>query len=243
MKKLMTAKHPYILNEKVVANFYYKKGDNSVSEIIERYDKEYLKIIDFFGFNPNKIIEVRFLYRRSDMDKLWGEKSPRWLCGMVSPKCFNKVYIFSPLVFEKLTTHKIEEILPTLIHETCHVFISEICNRNFAWINEGVCQFLENSQRLYYDIKEDDWLWFKSNRVLTNKDICWSEVSERGGYKISFNLAKYIINNLGKKKVIELLKVRRSGQSRVIEESIEKILGESIDTFQSRFEKVIEITL
>jgi hypothetical protein len=158
---------------------------------------------------------------------------------MVDRESVYDIYIFSPLVFEQLTTHKKEEIIPTIIHETAHTFVSEVNRKCFSWMNEGVCCYLETGRSGYKKVDLKNWKWFKDNGVLINPNIKWSEVAEHGGYDISRNLAMFIIERYGKSKMIQLLKIRREGEKGEIRGKIEKILGENIDIFLDSFEVAV----
>src|SRR3989339_1072467 len=145
-EKNKTKKESFYLSDKNIADVYYRKDDNSVVPYLRQFTKRYKELVLFFGVYPPKV-RLRFIYTRAEMNKHWGGKTEKWLCGMVDPKSIYIIYIFSPLVFEKLTTHKKDEIISTVIHETAHTFVSQINKKCFAWVNEGVCQFLENNKQ------------------------------------------------------------------------------------------------
>jgi len=223
------------INNKVIAVFYYKQNDNSVGSYIKEFKKNYIRLIKFFDKQPSKIT-INFIYTRKEMDKLWSEKSPKWLCGTVDPKNIYKIYVFSPLVFEKMTTHKKHEILPTLIHETAHTFVSQINKRCFAWMNEGVCQYVEGDDITKRKIKKKDWDWFIKNNAFFDPDLSWREQAKQDGYKISYNLVKYILKVKDKNKFIQLLKIRRKGDFKMLKQKMNKIVG-NIDLLLDRFSK------
>lgn len=131
------------LNNQPIVDFYYIETDKTIGEATKSFVKNYKKLIGFFGVQPPEV-SIHFIYIRKEMDKHWGEKSGKWLCAMVDSKSIYAIYIFSPLIFEKLTTHTKDEIIPTIIHEVAHAFVSQINKRCFSWANEGVCQFVEN---------------------------------------------------------------------------------------------------
>lgn len=211
------------INNKIVADFYYKGNDNLVEPYIKKFTNQYKKLIKFFNKYPPKIT-INFIYTRKEMDNYFGEKSPKWLCGMVDNKDMYKMYIFSPLVFEKLTTHKKDEILPTIIHETAHAFVSQINKKCFAWMNEGICQYVENDKKDYKKIKEKNLKWFIENNIFFNPKIKWNIQVEHEGYKISFNLVKYILKTKGKNKFIQLLKIKREGNPEKLKQKMNKIV-------------------
>lgn len=217
------------IGNKIVAEFLYKKNDTSVQKYINAFEKEYLELINFFKLKIPKKITIKFIYTRKEMDNLWGEKSPKWLCGMVDNKSIYKIYIFSPLVFEKLTTHKNKEIMPTIIHETAHVFVSQLNKKTFAWLNEGLCQYLENKHAKYKKVNKKDIAWFKENKIFYDSDMSWGEQAKHNGYKISYNLVKKIIEKHGKEKIFKLLKINRSGNTKEVKNKFDKIIKISLN--------------
>lgn len=173
------------------------------------------------------------------MDKHWGRKSDKWLCAMVDSKSIYVIYIFSPMVFEKLTPYKKSDIVPIVVHETAHTFVSQINKRCFYWINEGICQFVEK-RKFDKPISKKEWSWFKKNDILTDAEISWPAIIEHEGYKISFFLTKYIIKKYGKEAVIKLLEIRRDSKDKKLKQKMGKILGGDLDNFLAEFEKTIE---
>ncbi len=231
-------KESFHLNNKIIADIYYKNNDNSVIPYLKQFTEQYEKLVWFFGVQPPKI-NIHFIYTRSKMDEYWGKKSPRWICGTVNSKNIYEIYIFSPLVFEKLTTHKRHEILPTIIHETAHTFVSQINKRCFAWVNEGICQYVEGKNIHDNIVKKRDWEWFKENKILINSTIPWFNVAEHEGYKISYLIVKYIIKLRSKQAIIDILNIHRTSRDKQIEQKMSKILKKDLDKFLLDFEKTL----
>jgi len=237
-KKDKERKESFYLNNKIIADVYYRDNDNSAISYLKQFEERYKQLVQFFGIQPLKI-HIHFIYTRAKMDEYWGKKSPRWICGTVNPKNIYEIYIFSPLVFEKLTTHKKHEILPTIIHETAHVFVSQINKRCFAWANEGVCQYVEGENVYNNIVKKEDWEWFKENKILINPTIPWLNVAEHEGYKISYLIVKYIIELKGKQAIMDILSIRRTNRDKQIEQKMSKILKSDLDKFLFSFEKTL----
>lgn len=236
MIKLTKIKN-FFLNKKLIAAVYYKGNDKEELEIFQNYHNEYKKLIDFFGFKPPKV-KIKLVYTRKEMDKYWGAKSD--ITAMVDNKNPFLIYFFSPLVFEKLTDYKKDDMLSIIIHETAHAFVTQINKRCFAWANEGLCEYLIDSNNSNNIIKKENWTWFKNNNILYNTDISWGEIRNHEGYIISFNLVRYIIKNFTKDTVIELLKIERV-KNKNIKKKINKILGDDIENFLSDFEKTLKL--
>lgn len=238
IKKNKIKKESLYLNSKVIADVYYKENDTTVTPYLKQFLKQYKRLIDFFNVQPPKIY-IYFVYTRIEMDKHWGRKSK--ITAMVDNKNPYLIYIFSPLVFEKLTTHKKYEILPTIIHETAHTFVTQINKRCFAWANEGVCQYVEGKNIHNNIVKKENWEWFKENKILIDPVISWRIIMEHEGYKIAYLIVKYIIKLCGKQAIIDILSIRRMNRDRQIEQKISKILKSDLSVFLNKFEKKLKL--
>ena len=213
------------INNKIIAVFCYEKNDNSVDKYIKEFIKQYKKLIKFFNKQPPKIT-INFIYTRKEMDKHWGAKSPGWLNGMVDNKNPYQIYIFSPKVTRKLTNSKKSEILPTIVHETAHAFVTEINERCYYWMNEGICQYVEAKNVKNNIVKKKDWVWFIDNNAFWDPDLEWKIQANHDGYKIAYNLVKYILGTKGKNNFIKLLRIKREGDSEKLKQKINKIVGD-----------------
>jgi len=207
----------------------------TVGPYIQDFGKAYKRLVNFFGCQPPEI-QVHFIYTRREMDKHWGGHSTRRLCGLVDNENPRIIYVFSPLVLEKLTIYKTKTITSLLIHESAHVFVTEINRKCFAWMNEGVCQYIENVRLRYGKINKHDWDWYKINNVLYNPQINWESQTSHDGYEISRNLVKYIIETKGKKSFFQLLKIDRRGDIPKIKKEVNQVIG-NFDSLLNRFEQ------
>lgn len=230
-------KEEFDLNGQVIADLYYRDDKEKEMAPFQNLTKEYHKLIDFFGVQPPKI-KIQLLYDREEMDKHWGTKSPSWLQAMVDNHDPYLIYIFSPLVFEKVTKKKKEEILPTIVHEAAHTFVSEMNDRCFAWANEGICEFVTGKDS-YGKIEKDNWLWFKNNDVLFDPAIDWSELTGHQGYAISYRLIKYIVEKYGKDAVFSIIRIKRV-PDKDLKKKMGQLLGGSFDRFVEDFEDTIK---
>ncbi len=238
IRKYEIKKKSLYLNNKVIADVYYRDNDTTIAPYLKKFTKYYKQLIDFFDVQPSKIY-IHFVYTRKEMDKYWGSKSK--ITAMVDNKNPYLIYIFSPLVFEKLTTHKKHEILPTIIHEIAHTFVTQINKRCFAWANEGICQYAEGKNVHSNIVKKKNWEWFKENKIITNPVISWRVVMEYDGYKISYLLVKHIIELCGKQAIIKILSIRRTNRDKQIKQKISRILKSDIDVFLDVFEKKLKL--
>lgn len=227
-------KETFWLKDKEIADIYYRRDKDQEIAPFKYLPNKYAELIDFFGVQPPKI-KLNFIYSRSEMDKHWGSKST--VSAMVDNKDPYLIYFFSPLVFEKITKLKINEILPIIVHEAAHTFVTEINGRCFSWINEGVCEFA--SEVVYKEkIERKNWEWFRHNNVFIDTEIGWGDLIDHQGYNISSRLASYIIKRCGKNTVFDLLRIKRV-PDKDIKNKMSRILGSNFDTFLDDFEETI----
>jgi len=224
------------LNGIEIVDVFYKKDKVRELAPLKCLPNKYAELIDFFGVQPSKI-KVNFIYSRNEMDELWGSKSK--VFAMVDNNDPYQIYIFSTLVPENITKHKIDDLLPIIVHETAHTFVTEINGRCFSWVNEGVCEFA--SGVVYEEkVEKKNWEWFRCNNVFIDTEIGWDCLIDHQGYNISFRLVSYIIERCGKDAIFDLLRVRRvsNGDMKNI---ISKILGSDLDTFLDDFKDMVNI--
>lgn len=223
------------LKGKDIIEFNYKTEEELAD--FKNIRKEYNKLIKFFSLQSPKI-KIKFVYSRKEMDYYWGSKNST-VSATVRDEDPYTIYIFSPLVLEKLTKSKRENILSLIIHEIGHAFVTKINKRCFSWMNEGICEFVAGEK---YDtrVKRLNWQWFKRNKAFSDTKLSWGKTMNREGYKISFNLVQYIIKKYKKNSIFDLLKIKRT-PSKSLENKIEKILHMNINDFLDDFEKTLEL--
>lgn len=184
---------------------------------------KYIELKDFFGVEPAEKIVIEYIYSRGRMDQLWGDKTK--ISAMVDNHNPYKIYIYHPSVFETFTDKKLDEIIPILTHEVAHTFVTEINHRCFAWMNEGICEYVLDTDLYDNKFNKVDWDWFVKNGVFLDPKRSWSKLLLRSGYEISFNLVKYIIEKFGKQKFFKLLAVYRDDDRTDYDSVFSVILG------------------
>jgi len=225
-------KETFWLKDKEIADVYCRNNNELEVASLEKLPYKYAELIDFFGVQPPKI-KINFIYSRTEMDKHWGSKS--MISAMVDNQDPYLIYIFSPLVFEKITNHKVTEMLPIIVHETAHAFVTEINGRCFSWVNEGICEFV--SGFAYEEqIEKKNWDWFRCNNVFIDTEIGWDNLIDHQGYNISTKLVRYIVKRCGKEAAFGLLKINRV-PDKEIKNKMREILGSDFDAFLDDFEK------
>jgi len=232
-------KNTFYDGNKEIIDFYHKFPKNKKElSVMPSNVKSYQKLANFFQTQPPKI-SIYFIYTRPEMDKHWGEPSG-CISAMVDSDSIYTIYIFSPLVFEKLTSHKISDMTPIIVHEIAHTFVSQINENCSSIINEGICLCLENGEEEPNIIDKKNWDWFRKNDVLLDAKISWRRIINYQGYRIAYHLVKYLLKKYNKQIVIDLLSVSRD-DSKLFAKKFNEILGGDIVKFLDAFEKNLSI--
>lgn len=229
--------HPVKTGKKIAAVFHYRPDDRTVQPYIKRFARHYGELQAFFGVSPQPL-EIRFIYTRAEMSRHWGKPAPRWLSGMVdndNPYC---IYVYSPAVIGTLTDETRRVIMPTIVHEAAHAFVTKLNERCYYWINEGICQVLEGKTLKDSPIAQKHWRWFVQKNGLTDPGLGWRETIGHDGYAIAHRLAAYLLKTRGQKAIISLVKIRRIPDP-LIGKKLERSLGVPIAEFLQEFEKTI----
>lgn len=153
----------------------------------------YQKNQDFFNKKDIKI-EITFLYQRKDMDEICGYETPAWHVGYTNK---NKIFIFSPSIFQNVSDHPQSDFPYVLAHEIAHIFTNEILKFFYPkWLHEGLAGYVAEQYKIrpvgkinkFFDLHDKNG-WNKFNN-----------------YPQAFSFTKYLIDKFGKDKMIEFLK-------------------------------------
>ncbi len=189
----------------------------------------YLKNKDFFGKNLTKI-RINFLYKRSQMDEICKYRSPDWQVGFARNK---DIYIFSPNVFEKISTHPLSDFPYTLVHEIAHVFSNEILGFSYPkWLYEGLAGYVAGQYKIRSVKKINDFSQMHDKEG-------WKKF---GNYPQAFSFTKYLIDKLGKEKILKFLKKlnKNFGHCPTFEDFtgfFEKFFGINFNKFVSKWRR------
>jgi hypothetical protein len=164
-----------------------------MEKILEEINQE---LSLFFNFKAEQPL-LFLVDNREDMDLIWGKKTEDWFVGAFK---HNSVYIFNPEIFEKVSSHKIEEFRQILKHEYCHAYYARLTNGyRPLWLNEGLACFLSGKKLILKDDYKDKLLDIFSYFDKTNSDI----------YKVGQYWVQFLLEKFGKKKFINLIKAMR----------------------------------
>lgn len=162
----------------------------------QQIKKTYAMNRTFWGIDV-PLIKIKLVYTRKDFDMEWGSKTERWLCAMANK---NRIVVFAPSVFERLTDYKISYYTQTLIHEINHTFYETLVGAyKPVWFMEGLAMVMAGGRN--WRGKIDPKYLFYTYR---NKDMT-GEIAKQF-YRNSYLMVKKLIKMNGKDNVIKFLK-------------------------------------
>ncbi len=181
-----------MINENISFDFDPKIDSKPV--LTKLVNKAYLKNKKFFKKDISGL-KVIFLYTRSQMDKIYGQKSPDWMVGHAKNK--QHINIFSPSIFNKVSNHPITDFSYVLTHEIAHIFINHILDFYYPrWLEEGIAGCVAQQYKIR-KIKE----FHDFSKLHDQKN--WNKYHN---YPQAFLFTKYLIDTLGKEKILKFLK-------------------------------------
>lgn len=193
------------------------KKEDKYSKCIERYIASDLKNLKKFYKISCPKIDIELFYSRKEFNNRIGRSTPDWLVGFARK---NTIYLFSPSIIEKVSSHKKTKVKKILIHELSHIFNNKINKNILTWVDEGTAMFVAKQNKKKDFTKKN--LDFFSNNFF-DKDIDLDVFAKNNGYKISYWAIKTFIKKYNKNKLLKLIKVNSKKNN--CEKEIEKIIG------------------
>ena len=180
------------------------RKQNIPNKIQKLADKTNCEVADFFGIEP---IEYKIIiYKNKDeLGKEWishrtdGKQAPDWLVAFAD---YNQtVHLTSPNTMPATSTMTgPQRFQKTLKHELTHIYLRKI-NKNLSfWLNEGTALYVAN-QDYYKKINPT------TITINTLKEIYRSGQDMRT-YVIGKNIVDQIIDNYGKQKLLDIIKIK-----------------------------------
>jgi len=152
------------------------------------------------------------------MDEICGYKTKNWQVGYANK---NKIFIFSPTIFDKVSDHPKSDFEFVLTHEVAHLFTNEILNFSYPkWLHEGIAGYVAEQYKIRPVEKVDEFV------NLHDKEG-WNKFHN---YPQAFSFTKYLVDKFGKDKMLEFLRNLR------INLKNEKSYEEFIEFFNKFFE-------
>lgn len=166
-----------------------KKANMKKETLVEKNIDE---LEDFFEIKLKSKPQIEFVDSREEMDMALGRKTEPWLVANADPEN-GLIHILSEDKFETESNHPREDFPRTLKHEISHNFYNQITGGVLpVWLNEGICLYL--AKQIKNPPKEVNW------------DIdYYFDHADEGVYFYSALLVRYLIENYGKDKFLELI--------------------------------------
>jgi len=202
----------------------FNSNVDSKANLKEVVEKTYLVNFNFFGKEVGEI-KVNFLYSREEFNKEKGRETEPWVVGFTKKE---EVYIFSPAIFDKVSSHQKSDFEFTLRHEIAHIFTKRIYGFFYpVWLYEGIAGFVAEQYKLRKISKEQ----IQSFSEL-HDDASWNK---NHNYTQAFSFTKYLFGQYGKEKVLDFVSIiSQTGK----ENSFEVFVGLFHDYFNKNFEEI-----
>jgi hypothetical protein len=216
------------IDKHIEINLIYKKENNS-KPVINLVKKGVRQAYNFFSNSTKLNFTIELVYSRNEFDKLFNKKTENWVIGCSFK---NRFIIFSPELIEKFTSHKKNEFLPIIVHETTHIIMNQLNTKFSYWLSEGLAQNIakqKNTTKFNTACIEH----FIAKNLFKNSS--YDAFVSNQGYEISYVLVKYLLKKYGKGTLLNLYKIdfRHSKLNTV--KYVEQILG------KNKFEIISEV--
>ena len=155
-----------------------KNGRIEIPQNIPQKDKKFIERHLAGAYAKNKLfwkinvppIKILLAYSRSEFDRFWGVKTPRWNSANAYK---GRIEIFAPSVFDRCTTHKFstQHYAETLAHEINHIFYQTFVGTyKPAWMGEGLAEAVgAPSNRRHGKIDHRYLFYFYKHKDLSGK--------------------------------------------------------------------------
>lgn len=206
---------------------------DSLVELEKIVEKAYSANKDFFGQEVEGT-EIDFIYTREEMDKVRGCKTQNWLVGDSNK---NKITIFSPKVYSKVSNHPASDFFPTLTHEIAHVFLKKLFSgKGFpVWLDEGVAGYIAKQYKKYQGVKFE--------MIDFSKIGSYPGWQKYNPYSQVFLFTKYLFDLFGKKKMLGFLKFIVASTEKNFALKFREYFDKNFEEVVSRFSNAFNLTI
>lgn len=159
--------------------------------VLSAYEKNML----FFCRTLTNKLKIHILYSRAEMDGIMGFKTESWMVGG-TPKD-RTICIFSPKIFDKVSSHPISNFGPVLTHELTHIFTKELFSfYQPKWLHEGLAGHVAEQYKNKLPNKLSDF------EKLHTKEDWWNDPK----YTNASCFTTFLIEKFGKEQFLKFLK-------------------------------------
>jgi len=178
----------------------------------------------FFLSNP-PLITISFVYGRAQMNAILHRETMNWEvgCAYNHKEQINQIVIFSPKVFETVSTHTKENFLFVLTHELAHIFTNNIFGFYYpVWLYEGLAGYVAKQYTKINKIEK-----ISDSSLLHDKEN-WNHNTN---YPQAYIFTKYLMDNFTEAKMFQFFKL--------ISQTLDR--HHSYQDFENTFEKFFKI--
>ncbi len=173
---------------------HFDPNVDSEVEIKKSVQSAYEKNKLFFGCPLANKLEIRILYDREEMDSVLGFKTESWVVG-ATPN--GTICIFSPKIFDKVSSHPVSNFVPVLTHEMAHIFTDELFRfYQPKWLHEGLAGHVAEQYKNIYLKKITNF------EELHSKKDWWKDPK----YPQASCFTTFLIEKFGKEQFLKFLK-------------------------------------
>lgn len=178
----------------------YKPKTDSFEDLKKQILVAYKTNKSFFRADP-PLITITFVYDRPQMDAILHRNTQKWEVGYAynHGDKTNQVAIFSPEVFETVSTHTKGNFIFVLTHELAHIFTNNTFRFFYpVWLYEGLAGYVAKQ---YTKIKKIENI---SDFSLLHDKENWSR---NVNYPQAYLFTKYLMDNFTEEKMFQLFKL------------------------------------
>jgi len=184
-----------------VGEIMFSSDDFCVGVIKNQIIKSIDKLENIYKIKTPKF-KIQLIYSRKEFNRKLGKtETPNWLVANTK-NGGNNIFIFSPQVIEKYSSHKKIDFQKIISHELCHIFNNRINENAPILIDEGIALYL-SQQKKSKDFKKNDWNFFINN---IHKDISFDSFVKHNGYRVSYWMISGAVNSSNYNNLTSLLK-------------------------------------
>lgn len=160
----------------------------------------YATNIKFFKIDP-PLITITFVYDRTQMNTILHRETEGWEVGYAynHREQVNQIVIFSPEIFEIVSTHTKENFTFVLAHELAHIFTNNSLGFFYPiWLYEGLAGYVSKQYTKIKDLKK-----FSDFSLLHDKENWNKNVN----YPQAYQFTKYLMDKFTEEKMFKFFKL------------------------------------
>jgi len=184
--------------------------DNLIINYNEKIDSsEDLKKQILVAYGANKklfqvdspLITITFVYDRLQMNTILHRNTKDWEVGYAynHEDQINQIAIFSPEVFETVSTHTKGNFIFVLTHELAHIFTNNIFGFLYpVWLYEGLAGYVAKQYTIIKKLEKISDFSLLHDKENWNKNI---------NYPQSYLFTKYLVDSFTEKNMFRFIKL------------------------------------